>query len=78
MRRWRLLMPSPSFTGKRIAAAIASVQMLFFVLNYYGFHLFAPYDKKVLVVSAFLAGICLLFFAPTVEEQREYRKKHPN
>lgn len=67
-----------SLKTRQIVAAIAAVQLLFFILNYYRLQLFDPYDKKALVLSGVFAGICVLFFAPTVEEQREYRRNHPD
>jgi len=67
-----------SFTTRRVLSGVALAQLLFFVMNFYRFHLFGEYDRKALVVSAVLAGICLLFVGPTLEEQREYRAKRRN
>lgn len=64
-----------SLTGKRIVAGIGLAVLLFGVGNYYWLKLFAPYDKKVLVLSAVLAGVCILLFGPTPEELREYQQK---
>jgi hypothetical protein len=67
-----------SFTAKRVLSGIATAQALFFVMNFYWFHLFGEYDKKALVLSSFLLGICVLRVGPTVEELREYRAKQRN
>jgi hypothetical protein len=64
-----------SLTGKRILAGIALLQLLFCVANYYAFHLFDPFDKKVLVVSGVILGIYVKWFGPTVDELRDYREK---
>jgi hypothetical protein len=64
-----------SLTGQRILAGVALAQMLFFVANYYVFRFFEPHDKSLLIASGVIAGFCVFYLGPTVEELRDYRAK---
>lgn len=68
-------MAALSLIGKRILAGIALLQLLLAVPNYFVFHLFDPFDKKLLVVSGVILGIYVHYFGPSVEELRDYRER---
>ena len=64
-----------SFNMKRVLCGLALAQMLFFVANYYVFHLLEPFDKKALIVSGAILGVCVLYFGPSIDELRDYRER---
>ena len=68
-------MPNLSLTSKRLITGAALVLLLMAVANLYLTHLFDPHDRQIVVATAILLALSIMYIGPSPQEIRDYREQ---
>lgn len=64
-----------SLTSKRLITGAALVLLLGAIANLYITQIFSPHDRQIVVATAILLALSIMYIGPSPQEIRDYREQ---